>query len=295
MRSLTTSFISLSLLSGTVHAESFARVWTHFYPNCPGEAFSKLDTYENYQVSTPSQDITVDNCKSLAVPSYEQNLVDAISVDAELLSDNHDLPFLSGGSGCNITVHEVPECIDPPLITKEIRNGVAISQCESRQFSAYGQVWVNLVCDSESPLHNENIPTHGTKENDKQADTHQSMPTAQPDAPVRGEKHTTIEDINNIQTPGSNSDSWRSSEVTHNQREPVQEGRVNDAGHAQSEQIVHHIMELLKNKTSHIVTGKHHAAHPNLTLHHNGTAPGNRTVMSRRRLSVLRNRAARLI
>jgi hypothetical protein len=33
----------VSLLSGTVHAESIARVWTHFYPNCPGEAFSNLD------------------------------------------------------------------------------------------------------------------------------------------------------------------------------------------------------------------------------------------------------------
>ncbi|CAP74192.1 hypothetical protein E8E15_009829 [Penicillium rubens] len=294
MRSLTTSFISLSLLSGTVHAESIARVWTHFYPNCPGEAFSNLDTYEKYHVSGPSQNITQGSCKSFSVPSYEKNLVDAISVDAELLSNDHDLPFLSGGSGCNITVHEVPECIDPPLISKEIRDGVAISQCASRQFVAYSQVWVNLVCDSDSPLHNENIPTHGAKENNKQADTHQSIPTSQPDAPVRAEKHTTVEDIKNIQMPGSNSDSWRASQATHSQREPVQEGRVNQAGHAQSDQIVHHIMQLLKNKTSHIVTGKHHA-HSNVTLHHNGTAPGNSTVMTRRRLSVLRNRAARLV
>jgi hypothetical protein len=32
-------------------------------------------------------------------------------------------------------------------------------------------------------------------ENNKQADTHQSIPTSQPDAPVRAEKHTTVEDI----------------------------------------------------------------------------------------------------
>lgn len=150
---------------------------------------------------------------------------------------------------------------------------------------------MNLVCDSDSPLHNENIPA---KEN-KQANTKQSMSTAQPEAPVRAEKQTSIEDISNIQTPGSNSDSWRSSQVMQNQREPVQEGRVNNAGHAESDRIVHQMMELLKNKTSHIVSGKHHASHLNVTLHHNGTAPGNRTVMSRRRLSVLRNRAARFI
>ncbi|CAI7626766.1 unnamed protein product [Penicillium viridicatum] len=286
MHSLTTSFISLSLLSSTIHAQSIARVWTHFYPNCPGEAFTKLDTYENYHVSGPSQDITIDSCKSFAVPSYEHNLVSAISVDAELLSHNHDLPFLEGGSGCNITVHEVPGCIDPPLISKEIRNGVEVSQCEPRH-----QVWVNLVCDSDSPLHNENTPAKGNK----QANTKQSTSTAQPDAPVRAEKQTSIEDIRNIQTPGSNSDSWRSSRVMQNQREPVQEGRVNNAGHAESDRIVHQMMELLKNKTSHIVSGKHHASHLNVTLHHNGTVPGNRTVMSRRRLSVLRNRAARFV
>ncbi|CAI7609567.1 unnamed protein product [Penicillium glandicola] len=287
MHSLT-SFISLSLLSGTIHAQSIARVWTHFYPNCPGEAFSKLDTYENYQESAPYQDITEGSCKNFAVPSYERNLVSSISVDAELLSHNHDLPFLEGGSGCNITVHEVPECIDPPLISKEIRDGVEVSECESRNFVAYSQVWVNLVCDSDSPLHDKNIASSETEEN-KKPDTRQSVPTADPDAPA------SVEDINNIQTPGSNSDSWHSSQLTHNQREPGQEGRVNDAGHAQSDRIVHQVMELLKNKTSHMVTGKHPATHSNFTLHHNGTAPGNRTVMAARRLSVLRNRAARFV
>ncbi|KAJ5834224.1 hypothetical protein N7447_000250 [Penicillium robsamsonii] len=297
MRSLTTSLISLSLLSSTVHAQTIARVWTHFYPNCPGEPFSKLDTYENYQESTPPQDITVDICTSFAVPSAERSLVSAISVDAELLSHNHDLPFLEGGSGCNVTVHEVPGCIDPALITKEVRDGVEVSQCEVRQI-VYTQVWVKLVCDSDSPLHDENASTQGTKES-KQVDTKQStptaQPTAQPTAPARAEKQTSVEDINNIQMPGSNSDSWRWSQATHNQREPVQESRVNNAGHVESDRIVHQVMELLKNKTSHIVTGKHHPIHSNVTLHHNGTAPGNRTVVSRRRLSVLRNRAARFV
>lgn len=293
MHSLT-SFISLSLLSSTIHAQSIARVWTHFYPNCPGEPFTKLDTYENYQESAPSQDITVGSCKNFPVPSYEHNLVSAMSVDAELLSHNHDLPFLEGGSGCNITVHEVPECIDPPLISKEIRNGVEISECEPRQFVAYSQVWVNLVCDEDSPLQPDNThtPSH---EQQKQADTQQSQPTTKPDEPLRAEKQTSVEDINNIQTPGSNSDSWHMSQTTPNQREPVQEGRVNNAGHAQSQQIVHQMMELMKNKTSHIVSGKPNATHLHGALQSSGTPSGNRTVMSRRRLSVLRSRVDRMV
>ncbi|KAG0158707.1 hypothetical protein PDIDSM_6226 [Penicillium digitatum] len=293
MHSLTRSLISLSLLSSTSHAQSFARVWTHFYPNCPGEAFSKLDTYENYQESTPSQDITVDSCKNFAVPSYEHNLVSAISVDAELLFHNHDLPFSEGGSGCNITVHEVPGCIDPPLINKEIRNGVEISQCEPRQLVAYSQVWVNLVCDSDSPLHSQDIPT---KQN-KGANTKQITPTVQPDVPVRVEKQTFVENINNIQTPGSNSDSWGSTQVPQNQREPVQEGQVNNAGHGESDRIVHQMMELLNNETSYIVSGKHHDNDTRLdvALHNNGTARGNHTVLSRRHMSNLRNRDVRFV
>lgn len=287
MTRLTSTFLALSMLSSTISAESVARVWTHFYPNCPGDAFSKLDTYENYEENAPSQDITVNSCKNIAVPSYEHSLVSAMSVDAELLSHNHNLPFLSGGSGCNITIHEVPGCIDPPLITKEIRNGVAVSQCEQRSFAAYSQVWVNLICDAESPLH-EDTPTP-SKEEQKQADTQQGIPTNQPDAPVRTEKQTSVEDINNIQTPGSNSNSWNS-QAMNNHREPLQESRVENAGHSESQQIVHEMMELLKNKTSQIVSGKDNSTH-----HFNLTTAGNRTMMARRRLSVLRNRAARLI
>ncbi|KAJ5774685.1 hypothetical protein N7457_009581 [Penicillium paradoxum] len=277
MHSLTRSLVSLSLLSSTIHAQTIARVWTHFYPNCPGQPFTNLDTYENYHESSPSQDITVGSCKNFPVPSYERSLVSAISVDAELLSHNHDLPFLEGGSGCNITVHEVPGCIDPPLISQEIRNGVEISQCEPRHFVAYSQV----------------DKTHAPAQKHTQPDTQQAQPT-KPEDPMRAEKHTSVEDINNIQMPGSNADSWHLSPTTQNQREPAQESRVNEAGHAESDRIVHKTLELLKNKTSTLVSGKHNASHLHGALHSNGTASGNRTVMSRRRLSVLRNRVARL-
>jgi hypothetical protein len=86
------------------------------------------------------------------------------------------------------------------------------------------------------------------------------------------------------------------SQITQNQREPEQESRVNNAGHAESQQIVHKMMELLKNKPSVLIDGKHNGTHYlNVTMHHNGTVAGNRTIISRRRLSALRNRMARFV
>lgn len=271
------SILTLTLLSTPIHAATTARVWTHFYPSCPGDPFADLASYENYEEVAPSKDVTVGQCADIGVPSYEHSLVSAISVDAELLSHINGSPFSSGPSNCNITVHEVPECVDPPLITKEIRHGVEVSQCESRRFAAYSEVWLQLVCDDE-----------GIESLEEQGE----------DIP-RIEETTKVQQSNDVQTPGSNADSWHMAQTAQSEREPAQEGRVNNAGHAESEKIVHDIMEALKKKNSTIVTGKHnstltHHRPLNGTLPHlNGTASGNRT-FSRRKLSVLRNRATRL-
>ncbi|KAJ5682553.1 hypothetical protein N7462_005718 [Penicillium macrosclerotiorum] len=271
------------LLSTPIHAAINARVWTHFYPNCPGDPFSNLDTYENYEESAPSQVITTGQCANIGVPSYEHNLVSAISVDAEILSNRPGHPFQMGsGSKCNISVHEVPECIDPPLITQELHNGVAVSPCEARRFAAYSEVWLQLVCDN---------------------DNEESLAEQAEDIP-RLEDTTSVDQADNIQTPGSNSFSWSKAQTEHSEREPDQEDRVNNAGHAESEQLVHKIMEMIKTKHATLVSGKHpnstHKHHFNITGQvngtaiANGTAPVNRTVISRRKLSVLRNRRARL-
>lgn len=277
------SILTLALLSTPIHAATTARVWTHFYPSCPGEPFADLAPYENYEETTPSHDVTIGQCAAIGVPSYEHSLVSAISVDAELLSHIHGNPFAEGPSSCNITVHEVPECEDPPLITKEIRNGVEVSQCEPRRFAAYSEVWLQLVCNDEA---------------------RESLEEQVEDIP-RIEKTAQVQQASDVQTPGSNADSWNMAQTAQSEREPVQEGRVNDAGHAESAKLVHEIMEALnKKKNSTLVTGKHHNKHHNATaIHHrplngtlslhNATAPANRTV-SRRKLSVRRNRVTRL-
>lgn len=269
---------TLFFLSTPIHAGITARVWTHFYPNCPGEPFSNLDTYENYEETAPSQVITTGMCANIGVPSYEHNLVSAISVDAELLSQEPGHPYPpSTGPSCNITVHEVPECIDLPLINKELRQGVEVSQCEPRSFAAYSEVWLQLVCDD--------------KNEESLSDQAQDIPRIEGAA-----KLESADSAANVQTPGSNSFSWSKAQTEYSGRNPEEEGRVNSDGHAESEKIVHDIMEKIRLQAASMVTGKHNATQSglNATLHHgNGTAAGNRT-LSRRKLSVLRNRVARL-
>jgi hypothetical protein len=265
------SILSLALLTTPIYAATSARVWAHFYPNCPGEPFSDLDTFENYEETVPSIDIKEGECANIGVPSYEHNLVSSISVDAELLSREHNNYFSSDNTNCNITVHEVPECVEPPLIVKEIRNGVEVSECEPRRFAAFSEVWLQLVCDNAAK---------------------ESLENQSEDIP-RIEATAKVQQVNNMQTPGSNSNSWHVAQAAQSEREPEQEGRVDNAGHTESEQMVHSIMEKLAQKHSHFVSAKHNATQGINGSHHNGTAPGNHTVL-RRKLSVLRNRATRL-
>ncbi|KAJ5091473.1 hypothetical protein NUU61_006343 [Penicillium alfredii] len=283
MHSLTTSLLSLSLLSTPLHAATTARVWTHFYPNCPGEPFSDMTNYENYKESAPSKDVKTGICANIGVPSYEHSLVSAISVDAELLSHGHAQNFPDSDSHCNITVHEVPGCIDPPLITKEIRKGVEVSKCATRQFAAYSQVWVQLECEHPDS-HDDHDKNDRTADNDSKDGAVNVVTT---------DKTASIQQSSNAQTPGSNTGSWSMAQQANSERRPEQEGRVNNAGHVASSQVVHDLLEMLKHKNStNIVSGKHHA---NGSSHHlNGTALANNRTMSRRNLSVRRNRVARL-
>ncbi|KAJ5291225.1 hypothetical protein N7478_000476 [Penicillium angulare] len=259
---------TLILLSTPIHAATTARVWTHFYPSCPGEPFSDLATYENYEETAPSKDISAGQCMQIGVPSYEHNLVSALSVDAEFLSKEKGHPFPpSNNPNCNITVHEVPGCIDDPLITHELHNGVEVSECHERNFAAYSDIWVQLVCEGVEK---------------------ESLSEQQEDIP-RIDETASVQNSENVQTPGSNENSWHLAQTQSSERQPEEESRVNDAGHLESEEIVHRVMEALHHKAKgmHLVSGKHNATR------YNGTAPKNAT-LSRRKLSVLRNRVARL-
>ncbi|KAI9931929.1 hypothetical protein ASPWEDRAFT_27787 [Aspergillus wentii DTO 134E9] len=133
------SLLTFLLFLTHTHALTTARVWTHFYPSCPTDNDPNMAAYETAELSPPEIDIHAGTCQGIATPSIYRNAVNHVSIDAEIFWAE---PF----DTCNITVHEVPECIDPPLIVKEIRNRVAVSECERRNFAAYSQVWVKLEC-----------------------------------------------------------------------------------------------------------------------------------------------------
>jgi len=186
------SIFTLALLTTPIHAATSARVWTHFYPSCPGDPFSDLSSFEDYEETAPPQDIAAGVCTNVNVPSYQHNLVSAISVDAELLSGEHSKYFSPSRANCNITVHEVPECIDPPLITKKVRNGVEVSQCEDRKFAAWNEVWLQLVCDSTGETQGQDIPRIEHTNNVQAA---QSMREPEQEARVENAGHWESEQV----------------------------------------------------------------------------------------------------
>ncbi|KAJ5917377.1 hypothetical protein N7466_010931 [Penicillium verhagenii] len=295
---------TLILLSTPIHAATTARVWTHFYPSCPGEPFADLSTYENYEETVRTTKVPAGTCTQVGVPSYEHNLVSAISIDAELLSNEKGHPFPPENSpNCNITIHEVPECIDDPLLSKELHGGVEVSECHERNFVAYSDVWIQLVCEGEpndnekqiKELHQHQTQTQAGSNIDTESES-ESLADQQQDIP-RIDETASIQHTANVQSPGSNANSWHLAQTEHSEREPEEESRVDNVGHLESEEIVHRIMEELRSKEHgiNLVSGKTNATRQlNGTLPANATAPANGTVLSRRKLSVLRNRVARL-
>lgn len=262
--------LTLFLLSTPIHATTTARIWTHFFPSCPGQPFSNLDTYENYEETAPSQIITAGACANIGVPSYEQNLVSSVSVDGEIISNEPGYPIPTETKPCcNVTLHEVPGCVDPPLITKNLHDGVEVSECASRHFAAYTEVWVKLDC--------EDMATESLE--------------AQDEDTSRIERTASAQQSDSAQTPSSNAGSWHLAQVSH--KPQPEQGRVDNAGHADSRKVLLSILEFFekfekKNGTD-IGSGKHNSTKHVAGSLKNGTAPANRTV-SRRKLSVLRNR-----
>ncbi|KAF7717479.1 Uncharacterized protein PECH_007967 [Penicillium ucsense] len=275
------AFAALFLLSTPIHATITAKVWAHFYPNCPGDPYSTLDAYESYEETAPTKVITAGVCTSFGVPSFNHQLVSSISVDAELTPKDYQTLYPSDtGARCNITVHEEPECIDPALINQELHQGVEVSKCETRSFAAFSQIWIQLNCENDGEaLHSNSLLGQSSNS------TYESRL-----ADSAGEDD--VEAPSKMQTPGSNSNTWANAQTGRaSQQNPEQVERVNQDGHAESEKIVHDLMERLKNQTATYVSGKSNSTRPvnGTLLQSNGTvsrSPG----LIKRRLSVLRRR-----
>ncbi|KAJ9250870.1 hypothetical protein DTO195F2_8023 [Paecilomyces variotii] len=126
-----------TILFTTQHAFALngARIWTHFYPQCSVDGI----TPGYSTLTSPRTDIRSGVCHEVTTPLSDDSKVASISIDAETL-------ISESGTHCNVTVHEVPGCVDEPLITASIRDGKAHSGCVERNFVTYSAVWVQLDC-----------------------------------------------------------------------------------------------------------------------------------------------------
>ncbi|KAE8391038.1 hypothetical protein BDV23DRAFT_171951 [Aspergillus alliaceus] len=135
----------------TTTALSAARVWANFSPQCPADDHTSYPDDPNLKLHeefTTAVDVVANKCQEVPVPLRYTLEVDHISIDAELFwQDSLDQ--------CNITVHELPGCSEPPLIRKALGQGKTISECEERNFTTFTQVWVKLECEKIRPVYHE--------------------------------------------------------------------------------------------------------------------------------------------
>ncbi|RAO66160.1 uncharacterized protein BHQ10_002172 [Talaromyces amestolkiae] len=94
---------------------------------------------ERTTTRSPSVNITQGQCQ--AVP-----IVTARHIDSSSVSVGAELSTITPFQECNITVHEVPGCVDEPLLVAPVKNREAESSCTPRNFGAFNDVWVRLDC-----------------------------------------------------------------------------------------------------------------------------------------------------
>ncbi|EAW07462.1 uncharacterized protein ACLA_021760 [Aspergillus clavatus NRRL 1] len=155
-----TQFLALlPLLTHTplVSALTTARLWAQFYPRCPSTPSYPFDGHKLHEEYISAVNIYPDTCASVFVPLSYAPEVTHLSIAAELAEP---------GTKCTIAVHEVPGCVDQPLIEEEVRRGVGLSACKARNFISYNQVWVKMECvedndeeESESDSQEQPVPS----------------------------------------------------------------------------------------------------------------------------------------
>ncbi|EED21484.1 conserved hypothetical protein [Talaromyces stipitatus ATCC 10500] len=94
---------------------------------------------EKSTIRSPFVNITQGQCEPVPIVTERHIDSSSVSVGTELLTVT---PFQE----CNITVHEVPGCIDDPLLVAPVKNRKAESTCTPRNFGAFNDVWVRLDC-----------------------------------------------------------------------------------------------------------------------------------------------------
>ncbi|PYH48353.1 uncharacterized protein BP01DRAFT_420857 [Aspergillus saccharolyticus JOP 1030-1] len=167
---ITTILTLLLLNTSQASAFSIARVWASFYSECPSDNSASTPTIpdDTDEPSSSSSSSSNDNILAHFFASFFQRtddqsatvVVDVYSgtcqafpvgrrYDADALAFNAEAVYTGPYDRCNITVHEVPGCVDKPLIEVPIQDGSAESQCTERVFSSLSQMWILLHCETD--------------------------------------------------------------------------------------------------------------------------------------------------
>ncbi|RAH44793.1 uncharacterized protein BO95DRAFT_482885 [Aspergillus brunneoviolaceus CBS 621.78] len=167
-----TTILTLLLLNTTQSsAFSIARVWASFYTECPADDSSS----DTPAPSSPSDDPTTtstSNTNSVLANFFasffqrtdDQSATVVIDVysgtcqafpvgrryNADAISFNAEAVYTGPYDRCNVTVHEVPGCVDAPLIEVPIQaDGSAAATCTEREFHSLSQMWIMLHCETD--------------------------------------------------------------------------------------------------------------------------------------------------
>ncbi|KAF7162036.1 hypothetical protein CNMCM5623_007407 [Aspergillus felis] len=132
-------FLTASLASST----PTARIWAEFFPSCPINRIHATSAPDHlpHEEFISAINISPGNCTNIFVPLSYGREVTHMSFDAEVEVEG------TRPEKCSIAMHEVPGCVDPPLLEEEVKHGFASSDCVPRNFVSYNQVWVRLDCE----------------------------------------------------------------------------------------------------------------------------------------------------
>ncbi|PYI29862.1 hypothetical protein BP00DRAFT_223942 [Aspergillus indologenus CBS 114.80] len=179
-----TTILTLLLLNTTqASAFSIARVWASFYSECPAD-----DSSSDTPAPSPSDDpAETSNSNSNSILSNffasffqrtdDQSATVVIDVysgtcqafpvgrryNADAISFNAEALYTGPYDKCNVTLHEVPGCVDAPLVEVPIQDGSAAATCTEREFHSLSQMWILLHCETDKKAATTSTGTSSSK------------------------------------------------------------------------------------------------------------------------------------
>ncbi|PYH83205.1 hypothetical protein BO82DRAFT_412194 [Aspergillus uvarum CBS 121591] len=173
-----TTILTLLLLNTTqASAFSIARVWASFYSECPADDDSSDTPSDDPTETSNSNSILSNFFASFFQRTDDQSATVVIDVysgtcqafpvgrryNADAISFNAEALYTGPYDKCNVTLHEVPGCVDAPLVEVPIQDGSAAATCTEREFHSLSQMWILLHCEPNTKSSTTSTGTSSSK------------------------------------------------------------------------------------------------------------------------------------